>query len=149
MNENLGVSLNDTQGLSAYFPAAVADLIPSSFVKFNRAITKLASQGNDLRNDKLSNTTGITEGGIEDGDAMFGGILRVHLVCAYAEASNDDQVFGFAKDSGCKLGLGAYTNDLKVSVTIRMKFEQETHALPHRIFVINSSSGNADFRWVT
>lgn len=36
---------------------------------------------------------------------MLGGILGVDLVCPYAEASNDDQILGLSKNSGCKLGL--------------------------------------------
>ena len=107
-----------TQRLSAYLPTAVADFIPCSFVQLRRSITKLPGQGDDLRNDKLSNTTRVAEGRIENCNAMFGGVLRVDLICAYAEASNDNQVLGLSKDSGCKLGLGAYANDVNISTMI-------------------------------
>ena len=36
---------------------------------------------------------------------MFGGKLSIDLICAYAEASNNDKVLGFAKNSGRKLGF--------------------------------------------
>ena len=118
---NLTVSLNITQRLSAYLPTAVADLIPSSFVQLIRSITKLPGQGDNLRNNKLSNTTRIAEGRVEYCNAVFGGILRVDLICAYAEAPNRDQILGLSKDPGCKLGLRAYANDVNISATISLE----------------------------
>ena len=55
---------------------------------------------------------------------MFGGILRVDLICAYAEASYDDQVLGLSKDSCCQLGLRAYTNGMNISATISPEIAQ-------------------------
>lgn len=52
---------------------------------------------------------------------MFGGILRIDLICAYAEASNDDQILGLSKDSSCESSLRAYANDMNISTSISLR----------------------------
>ena len=65
----------------------------------------MSSQRDNFGNDQLSNTPGVAERGVEYCDAMLGSVLRVDLICAYAETANDYQVLRFPKDSTCELGL--------------------------------------------
>ena len=90
------VVISSTQSLASYLPAALADFVPSSSVQFVRSITKLTSQCDDFADDQLRDTTRITKRGIKDSDAVLCGILRVNLICANAEAANDNQVLRFS-----------------------------------------------------
>ena len=94
-----------TERLSTYFPATIANLVPCTPVHLVRAIPKLSGQRDDFGDDQLSNTPGVAEWGIKYCDAMLGCVLRVDLVCAYAETANDYQVLRFPKDPTCELGL--------------------------------------------
>ena len=94
-----------TERLSTYLPATIANLVPGAPVHLVRAIPKLSSQRDDFGNDQLSNTAGVAEWGIKYCDAMLGCVLRVDLVCAYAETANDYQVLRFPKDSTCEFGF--------------------------------------------
>ena len=94
-----------TKRLPTYFPATIANLIPCPLVHLVRAIPELSCQRDDFGNDELSNTPGVAERGVKYCDAMFGCVLRVDLVCPYAETANDYQVLRFPKDTTCELGL--------------------------------------------
>lgn len=80
-----------------------------------RSISQLPCQGDDLANDKFRHAAGVAEGGVEDGDAVLGRILEVDLVRADAEAADDDDVLGFAQDSGCEFSFGPDADYVDVS----------------------------------
>lgn len=82
------------------------------------AVAQLASKANDLGNDQLGDTAGVAEGGVEDGNTVFGGILEVHLVGTDTEAPDHDQVLSFLKDPSGELGLGADTDHMNVTMRI-------------------------------
>lgn len=46
-----------TQGLSANFPAFIADLVPGAGMHLVGTITELASERNDLSDDQLGDTS--------------------------------------------------------------------------------------------
>lgn len=94
-----------TERLSTYFPATIANLVPGAPVHLVRAIPKLSSERDDFGNNQLSNTAGVAEWGIEYCDAMLCCVLRVDLVCAYAETTDDYQVLRFPKHSTREFGL--------------------------------------------
>lgn len=62
---------------------------------------------------------------------MVGGVLRVDLICANAEASDHYQILGLPKDSGCKLGLRAYANDVDISAKISLRVAQPKRLVRH------------------
>lgn len=78
----------DAQRLASNLPAPTADLVPCASVHFIRTITQLPCQSNNLCNDEFSDTTGIAERGVEDGDAMLGRVLEVDLIRTDAKAAD-------------------------------------------------------------
>lgn len=91
------------------------------------SIAELTSEGDDFGNDKLGDTAGVGEGGVEDGDTMAGSEIEVDLVGTDTEAANNEQVLGLAEDLFGELGLGTNTNDLDVTVAIVTLAHMEGH----------------------
>jgi len=81
---------------------------------------------------------------------MFRSILSVDLIRTYAEASNDNQILCLSQDPGCELRLRTYTNHVHVSAFGQFNSLERNRGagdeLPHRILLINSSSGREDLR---
>jgi hypothetical protein len=68
-------------------------------VHFGGAVGELAGEADDLADYELGDGAGVGEGGVEDADAVGGGVGEVDLVRADAEAADDDQVFGGGEDA--------------------------------------------------
>lgn len=71
----------------------------------NGSVAELARQGDDLGDDEFRDTARVGERRVEDGNTATSSIGEVDLVGADAEASNDEEVLGFAEDSLAQLGL--------------------------------------------
>lgn len=69
------------------------------------AVTQLAGKHDHLTDDQLGDAAGVTEGGVEHGNTLIGGILEVNLVGADTEATDDNQVLSLLQDSCGELGL--------------------------------------------
>lgn len=108
-----------TQSLASYLPALCADLVPGAAVHLRGAVAQLASEGNYFGDDELSNAARVGKGGVEDGNAVVGGVVEVDLIGADAEATHDKQVLGLAKDTFGQLCFGANANDMDVAVQPR------------------------------
>jgi hypothetical protein len=80
------------------------------------SIAKLTGKNDDLGDDQLSNTARVGEGGVEDGNTILGGELKVDLVGTDTEAADDEEVLGLSEDLLGELCLGANTDDLDVTV---------------------------------
>lgn len=72
---------------------------------FERSIAKLSCQGDDFGNDQLRNTAGVGKWRVEDSNSTSGSVVEVDLVGSDAEASNDNQILGFAQNLLAQLGL--------------------------------------------
>lgn len=107
---------NDTQSLASNLPALGADLVPGASVHLVGSIAKLTGKNDDLGDDQLSNTARVGEGGVEDGNTILGGELKVDLVGTDTEAADDEEVLGLSEDLLGELCLGANTDDLDVTV---------------------------------
>lgn len=107
------------------------------------AISQLSSKSNDLRNNQLCHTARIGEGGVEDCDTLFGGIIEIDLVGTDAEATDDNQILRLAEDLFAKLGLGSDADDMNVSTRIyqHSHYSVFLNRVIYRIFSINSASG--------
>lgn len=104
-----------TQSLPPNLPALIANLLPIPSVHLFIPITKLPSQGNDLSNHQLSNTSRITEWRVEDNDSVLCSVVEVNLVGTDTEASNSKQVLCLLEDLLRQFCLGADTNDMDIS----------------------------------
>lgn len=107
---------NDTQSLASNLPALGADLVPGASVHLVGSIAKLTGKNDDLGDDQLSDTARVGEGGVEDGNTILGGELKVDLVGTDTEAADDEEVLGLSEDLLGELCLGANTDDLDVTV---------------------------------
>jgi hypothetical protein len=65
----------------------------------------LASKGNNLRDNKLCDTSGICEWGVEDGNPMLRCVFEVNLVGSNTETPYHNQAFGFTKNLRAEFGL--------------------------------------------
>ena len=79
---------------------------------------------------------------------MVGGILEVDLVSTDAEASDNDQVLGLLQNPLGKLGLGANTDDVNVTMFTTGQRSPCTWygGIANRIFSMSWSSGSEDLR---
>lgn len=107
---------DNSQSLASNLPALGADLVPGTTVHLVGSVAELTGKGDDLGNDKLSDTARVGEGGVEDGDTILGGKLEVDLVGTNTEAADDEEVCGLTEDLLGELCLGSDTNDLDVAV---------------------------------
>lgn len=107
---------NNSQGLASNLPALGADLVPCTTVHLVGSVAELTGEGDYLGNDKLSDTARVGEGGVEDGDTVFGSKLEVDLVGTDTEAADDEEVCGLTKDLFGELCFGANTDDLNVTI---------------------------------
>lgn len=107
---------NNSQGLASNLPALGADLVPCTTVHLVGSVAELTGEGDDLSNDKLSDTARVGEGGVEDGDTVFGSKLEVDLVGTDTEAADDEEVCGLTEDLFGELCFGANTDDLNVTI---------------------------------
>jgi hypothetical protein len=80
------------------------------------SVAELTGEGDDLSNDKLSDTARVGEGGVEDSDTILGSKLEVDLVGTDTEAADDKEVCGLTEDLFGELCLGANTDDLNVAI---------------------------------
>jgi hypothetical protein len=80
------------------------------------SVAELTGKGDNLGNDKLSDTARVGEGGVEDGDTILGGKLEVDLVGTDTEAADDEEVCSLTEDLLSELCLGTDTNDLNVAI---------------------------------
>ena len=46
-----------TKGLAPYLPALITDLVPGALMHLHGTVAQLASEGDDLGNDELRNTS--------------------------------------------------------------------------------------------
>lgn len=69
------------------------------------SVAELPRQGDDLGDDQLRNTARVGERRVEDGNTATSSIGKIDLVGADTEASDDEEVLGFAEDSLAQLGL--------------------------------------------
>lgn len=79
------------------------------------AIAQLTGKHDHLTNDQLGNTARVAEGGVEDRNTLFSGILEIDLVGTDTEATDDDEVLCLLQDSCGELGLGANTDDVNIT----------------------------------
>lgn len=83
---------DDAQCFTTDLPAAPGLLVPETLAHLPATLEVLSSESDDLGNDELSDGARVREGGVEDGNASFGGGGEVDLVCADAEAADDKQL---------------------------------------------------------
>jgi hypothetical protein len=62
------------------------------------AVQELTGEGDDFANDELGDRAGVGEGGVEDRDTVLGGVDKVDLVGADAEAADGAEL---RVSSGC------------------------------------------------
>lgn len=100
------------------------------------AVTELAGEGDNLSDDELGDTARVTEGRIEDGNAMVRGKLEIDLVGADTEAADGDEVAGLFEDAGGEFSLGADTKDMDIAGECQFEVNGEDirHTKTHRIF---------------
>lgn len=72
---------------------------------FKRSIAELSCEGDDFGNDQLGNTAGVGKGRVEDGNSTASSVVEVDLVGSDTEASDDNQILGFAQNLFAQLGL--------------------------------------------
>lgn len=82
---------------------------------FIGTIPKLTGKRDDFRNHQLGNAPRVAERGIKHSNAMFGSILKIDLVSANAEATDDYEVSCFLQHSSRKFRLRTNTNDMYVT----------------------------------
>lgn len=70
-----------------------------------RTVAKLPAKSNDFGNDELSDTAGVAERRIEDGNAALSGVLEVDLIGPNAKAAYKQQIFGMTEDFLRELSL--------------------------------------------
>lgn len=97
--------MEHTQCLSANFPTFDANFVPSAAVHLNGSITELSCQGNDFGYDQFCNTARVCKWGVEDGNSTSSSEVEINLVGSDTEASNDDQILGFAQNLLAQLGF--------------------------------------------
>ena len=111
---------DNTQSLASNLPALGADLVPGTAVHLVGSVAELTGKGDDLGNDKFSDTARVGEGGVEDGDTILGSKLEVDLVGTDTEATDDEEVCGLTENLLGELCLGANTDDLNVTIKIEL-----------------------------
>lgn len=109
-----------TQGLSANFPALVADLVPGSIVHLAGAVSKLPGQHDDLSDNQLRNGARVAERRVEDGNTVFGGIIEIDLVGSDTEAADHDEVLSLTENPLGELGLRADTDSMDITVSWKL-----------------------------
>lgn len=72
---------------------------------FNGSIAELPRQGDYFGNDKLRNTAGVCKWRVEDSNTTTSSVTEVNLVGSDTEASDDEQVLGFAQNPLAQLCL--------------------------------------------
>ena len=79
---------------------------------------------------------------------MFGGILEIDLIGAYAKTTDDDEVLGCLENSCSEPRLGSYPKYMDVSESMESATSTRVHGTcpQYRIRSINSSSDKEDFR---
>jgi hypothetical protein len=97
--------LEHTQCLSTNLPAFGANFVPSTAMHFNGSIAELPRQGNDFGYDQFCNTARVCKWRVEDGNSTSSSEVEINLVGSDTEASDDDQILGFAQNSLAQLGL--------------------------------------------
>lgn len=107
---------NNTQSLASNLPALGADLVPCTTVHLVGSVAELTGEGDDLRDDQLSDTARVGERGVEDGDTILGSKLEVDLVGTDTEAADDEEVCSLTEDLFGELCLGADTDNLNVTI---------------------------------
>lgn len=113
LGTNVSVSHN-TECLSADLPALGGDLVPGTVVKLIRAVTKLASESDDLANNELSDGARVGEWRVENSNTVAGCVLEVDLVGADTEAADDNEVLCGLEHLCAQLGLGADTDNMNI-----------------------------------
>lgn len=72
---------------------------------FKRSIAELSCQGDDFGNDQFRHTAGVGKWRVKDSNPTAGSVAEVNLVGSDTEASNDDQILGFAQNLLAQLGF--------------------------------------------
>lgn len=104
-----------TKSFAPYFPASIADLIPSPLVKFIGPVAKLPCQANYFTYDEFSHTSRVAKWRVEDSDAVCCGVVGVDLICPYTKAADDYQVLSLPQNASIKRRLWSYANDVHIS----------------------------------
>ena len=82
-----------TQSLPSDLPTTIANFVPYAHVHLVGSIAKLPGKRNNFANDQFRNTTRVAERRIEHRDTMLSSIMKIHLICSYAKASNYYEIF--------------------------------------------------------
>ena len=91
LRANMSVAY-DSECLATNFPAACRDLVPDSSTHFVRTFKELTGKRDDFGNDEFGYGSRVGEGGVKDGNASSGCGLEIDLICADAEAADDQKL---------------------------------------------------------
>ena len=80
------------KSFATYFPTSFRLLIPKAMVHLIRTLEELSGECNDFGDNELGDRSRIGEGGVEYWDAGFRSRVQIDLICAYAEASDNQQL---------------------------------------------------------
>lgn len=81
---------------------------------FHAAVCELAGEGDYFCDYEFGDGAGVGKGRVEDADSARGGVGKVDLVGADAEAADDEELFCGSEDAGGELGFGADADDVDI-----------------------------------